>query len=178
MSRASPVNMSSTPEEIYRHYSELYDKRDRQMRQYGTEMYARKLDKQSLMIVVQSQINDNKERRWSMDQIVRNTVSRETSRLSVKQTRTLIQRFQTEDVDLPEEWYTEAGDLCIPSFNEIRAMSQTHQLDFAWDEMSQSYQEWKQEGERLNAAGKLPPEYDTPAKYAKHLVSQYYWGSK
>ena len=176
MSRASPVNMSSNPEEIYRHYSELYDKRDRQMRRYGAEMYARKLDKQSLMIVVQSQINDNKTRRWSMDQIVRNTVSRETSSVSIGTARGLIRDIQSGKIEAPEEWYGDDGEIKIPNFTEVRALGQTQQLNFAWEQIGESYHEFKAEAERLRAEGKIQ-EGVTASQYAKRIISQYYFGS-
>lgn len=176
MSRSSPVNMSSTPEEIYRHYSDLYDKREIQMRKYGADMYARKLSKQSLMIVVQSNINENKSRRWSMDQIIRNTVSRETSSVGIGTARGLIQNIRSGQIEAPEDWYTDDGEIRIPSFTEIRAMGQTNRLEFAWDQVSESYHDFKAEGERLKEKGKLK-EGVTPSQYAKRLISQYYFGS-
>lgn len=181
MSRRATITTASSPEEIYQAYSEMYEARDRMLRtKYGTDMYAAKLSKASLMIYIQGQRESERSdpmlagRRWSMNQIVKNLVSKETSRFQTGSAYALIGQIRGGELEAPDEWKVD-GKTKVPGVLELRAQFASGKLN-PW--LSQVYKEFKQEGERLNKEGRLDGQDDTPSKYAKHKISQYFFGSK
>ena len=187
MSRASPVNMSSSPEQIYRYYSDLYQQRQGIMERYGSDMHSKKYSKESLMIVVQAQINDQRKggdsagRGWSMDQIIRNTVTRQASPLSARGAQRLLGKMRSGSIEVPEWWKAEDGSLLISGVAELRALNERKALKWEWDQLKDEYHLLKEAGEAegkklVKKKGKMI-EGETDVQYAKRIISQYYFGS-
>ena len=186
MSR-SPVNMSSTPEEIYRYYSDRYRERQITMERYGSDMHAKKYDKSALMVVVQAQLNaqrkggDEAGRGWSMDQIIRNTVSRQTSPLSARGAQRLLGKMRSGAIEVPEWWKEEDGSLLISGVAELRALNERKAIIWAWDQLKDEYHLLKEAGEKegkrlVKKKGEMI-DGETDVQYAKRIISKYYFGS-
>lgn len=178
MSKKSPISAKSSEAEIYSFYSNLYNKRERSIQKLGFRMRADKLDQNELTTIIAGERERHKGQRWSTDQIVRYLVSKETSKVAYGSAKGLRQAFLKGDIEAPEEWYDDAGELEVPSVLGIRAWLQTASLDGAWDYLDDEYHRFVKEWDNMNEDERAKLGYATAAEYGKHKISQNYFGSK
>ena len=178
MSKKSPISSKSSEADIYSFYSKLYDTRERKMKKIGFDMRAAKLDQNELTTIIAGERERNKEKKWSTDQIVRNLVSKETSKIAYGSAKGLRQAFIDKDIKAPEEWYDNAGKLHVPSVLGVRAWLQTASLDDAWHYLDDEYHRFTKEWDEMKEDEREKLGYKTAADYGKHKISQNYFGSK
>ena len=178
MSKKSPISSKSSDAEIYSFYSKLYATRERKMKKIGFDMLAEKLDQNELPTIIAGERERHKGKGWSTDQIVRYLVSKETSKIAYGSAKGLRQAFIKGDIEAPEEWYDEEGELQVPSVLGVRAWAQTQTLDDAWDYLDDEYHRFVKEWDRMDEKERKALGYATAADYGKHKISQNYFGSK
>ena len=176
MSKKSPISSKSSESEIYSFYSDLYNKRQGKVEKLGFSMRASKLDKNALSIYISGERERQAGKRWSTDQIIRNLVSRETSKFAYGSAKGIRKAIESGDMEAPEEWYDETGDLKLPSVLEVRMWAMTPSMDLNFDFINDEYHRFVDEGELLEKQGKLK-KGETASAYARHKISQMYFGS-